>query len=211
MKWELLPISNDEFLISNQTPNPNSQITNYKLRTVYAKFYTAYGAASETVSDSIILKANTTENQTENTTNQNSENNSDNANNNSEIPFVAPEPLAEAGTQTPNNPNNSTSPQPPVFTQALQFGSNNADVKNLQDKLKKLNFFPKEIISNGNFGLATKQAVMDYQKSKGINPNGIVGPRTRKALNGEEFITNKDYQFTQDLKYNDKNEDVKQL
>jgi peptidoglycan hydrolase-like protein with peptidoglycan-binding domain len=52
---------------------------------------------------------------------------------------------------------------------------------------------------------------MEYQKSKGIYPCGIVGPRTRKALNNEEFITNKDYQFTQDFEYNDKGEEVKQL
>ena len=93
----------------------------------------------------------------------------------------------------------------------MQFGSNNDQVINLQNKLKELNFFPKNIKSNGNFGPATKQAVIDYQKSKGIYPCGIVGPRTRKALNNEEFITNKDYVFTKDLKYNDNNNEVKQL
>lgn len=55
IEWTLPSISNGEFLISNQTPNPNDQITNYKLQTVYVKFYTQYGVASEVISDSIIL------------------------------------------------------------------------------------------------------------------------------------------------------------
>lgn len=157
------------------------------VKIVYAKFYTQYGVASETVSDSIILKTIS----------------------------------AEAALETPagsvskleiNNPESAGAKSPLyVFTQTVQIGSHNSQVVQLQDKLKELNFFSQEVKSNGSFGLTTKQAVMKYQRSKGIYPNGIVGPRTRKALNGEDFITNKDYRFTQDLKYNDKKEDVKQL
>ncbi len=172
-----------------------------KVKTVYAKFYTQYGVASEVVSDSIILKTAgaETEEQTENSNQEKSTSETKN-----DKDSESPEDAESNETEF----NNSASI---VFTETLQFNSNNNQVTYLQNKLKELNFFPKEINSNGNFGLITKQAVIEYQKSKEIYPCGIVGPRTRKALNNEEFITNKDYQFTQDLKYNDKTEEVKQL
>ena len=168
----------------------------YGTNTVYVKFYTQYGVASEIVLDSIILKTATAENQSE-TSNQEETKSSTESNENSK---------SEENIATENNQSISF-----TFTQTLQFGSNNPEVKTLQDKLKELNFFSKEIISNGNFGPATEKAIKEYQKSKGIHPCGIVGPRTRKALNNGEFITNKDYKFTKDLKYSDKNEEVKQL
>ena len=178
--------------------------------TVYAKFYTQYGVASEVVSDSIILKTAVTE--TEETTNTETE---------EQIEDTNQEPVSEIENKDSESPNDSEPDKDItvednksaviIFTKALSSGSNNDQVTNLQNKLKELNFFPKEIKSNGNFGSATKQAVKEYQISKEIYPCGIVGPRTRKALNSEEFITNKDYKFTQDLKYNDKNEEVKQL
>ncbi|MCK4891961.1 MAG: DUF2341 domain-containing protein [Candidatus Pacebacteria bacterium] len=151
---------------------------------VYAKFYTQYGVASEVVSDSIILKTAVTDI--------------------GEYPddFDQNQPISETG---------ETKPSLIAFTETLKSGSNNNQVIQLQNKLKELNFFPKEIVSSDNFGLATEQAVVEYQESKDIYPCGIVGPRTRKALNNEEFITNKDYKFTQDLKHNDKNEEVEQL
>lgn len=164
------------------------------VKTVYVKFYTKYGVESEVVSDSIVLGAGLEE----------------------EVKLKAP------AENKPALPNEKTSlPEtsikknialnPIAITKNLGYGSNNNQVIQLQDKLKAINLFPKEIKSNGNFGPATKQAVKEFQKSVGIYPCGTVGPRTRKALNNQEFITNKDYQFTQDLKYNDKGEEVEQL
>lgn len=150
--------------------------------------------ASEVVSDSIILKTVNTEERTED-----SESSEDSESGESD------EESEENTTTEDNQPTLTT------FTQTLQFGSNNQEVKTLQDKLKQLNFFPKEIESNGNFGPTTENAIKEYQASKEIYPCGIVGPRTKKALNNEEFITNKDHHFTKDLKYNDKSEEVKEL
>jgi hypothetical protein len=75
------------------------------------------------------------------------------------------------------------------FQKTLVFGSNNQEVKLLQDKLKELGFFPQTAPSNGNFGPATLKAVQQFQlKYNIVAPNiygyGIVGPMTRKALNG---------------------------
>ena len=172
--------------------------------TVYAKFYTQYGVASEVVLDSIILKTATaeTEEQTEGS--------------NEEEPASEIEGIKDPESTNDSEPNKDTTaednkPATIIFTKTLSSGSNDNQVTQLQNKLKELNFFPKEIESNNSFNLTTKNAVKEYQTSKEIYPCGIVGPRTRKALNNEEFITNKDYQFTKDLKYNDKNEEVKQL
>jgi peptidoglycan hydrolase-like protein with peptidoglycan-binding domain len=163
------------------------------LKTVYVKFYTKYGVESEVVSDSIILDSGL-----------------------KKIISTKPETIIE------NEPAEKTSlPKtsikenialnPIVITKKLKLGSNNNQVIQLQDKLKQLNLFSKEIKSNGNFGPTTIQAVKEFQKSVGIYPCGTVGPRTRKALNNQEFITNKDYRFVKDLKYNDKGEEIKQL
>ena len=184
---------------SKNPPSPllqrgNSQEGN--ICVVYAKFYTQYGVASEVVSDSIIYNSNT---KTEERTEDSDQNKSKDSESSED---------SESNENIAREDNKLFSF---TFTKTLQFGSHGTEVIKLQDKFKQLNFFSKEIESNGNFGPITEQAVMDYQKSKDIYPNGIVGPRTRKALNNEEFITNKDYKFNNDLKYNDKNEDVKQL
>jgi peptidoglycan hydrolase-like protein with peptidoglycan-binding domain len=55
------------------------------------------------------------------------------------------------------------------------------------------------------------EAVREFQKSIGINPIGVVGPRTRAALQGKEFLSNRDYVFTKDLKQGDRDPEVFQL
>lgn len=150
---------------------------------VYVKFFTSYGVSSPIASSSIVLKTDTVSNPNSN-------------------------PNPDSIQPTTSVTQNSNSFQ---FTKTLQPGSNNNEVKELQNFLKQLGFFPQEIKSNGNFGPTTKQAVMKYQKSVGLYPEGVVGSRTRKALNNQEFVTNKDYQFINDLKYGDTGEEVKQL
>lgn len=58
---------------------------------------------------------------------------------------------------------------------------------------------------------AMRRAVGEFQRSVGINPIGVVGPRTAKALNGEEFITNASHIFVQSLGYGARGEEVWQL
>ena len=54
------------------------------------------------------------------------------------------------------------------------------DVIELQQKLTDKGFSPGAI--DGDFGENTKQAVIAFQRSVGLTADGIVGPRTRKAL-----------------------------
>jgi hypothetical protein len=70
-----------------------------------------------------------------------------------------------------------------TFTQYLAVGTNNSEVKALQLLLQCLNYFPKDIAPNGNFGPTTSASVKKFQSANGIGPVGYVGPATRAALN----------------------------
>jgi len=62
----------------------------------------------------------------------------------------------------------------------LKEGSSGAAVVRLQTKLKKVGFNPGRI--DGDFGPATRAALIGFQKSAGLLADGIAGPRTLKAL-----------------------------
>jgi hypothetical protein len=68
------------------------------------------------------------------------------------------------------------------FTKPLSVGSRGEEVRELQMRLKALKyFFYPEITSY--FGSVTENAVVDFQRANSIDPIGIVGPKTRAALN----------------------------
>lgn len=67
------------------------------------------------------------------------------------------------------------------FNRDLSYGSNGADVYDLQDILQELNCFHAN--STGYFGPLTVSAVECYQTNKGISSTGYVGPLTRASLN----------------------------
>lgn len=71
-----------------------------------------------------------------------------------------------------------------VYTRQLKSGSAGDDVSALQTFLESTGFLimPKGV-AKGYFGALTRQAVMKYQKSVGIESVGIVGPKTRAILN----------------------------
>jgi putative chitinase len=62
----------------------------------------------------------------------------------------------------------------------LKQGSSGQDVTNLQQKLKDLGFDPNGI--DGNFGPGTRNALIAFQQSKGLQADGIAGPATLAAL-----------------------------
>jgi putative chitinase len=62
----------------------------------------------------------------------------------------------------------------------LKEGSTGRAVANLQARLKKVGFNPGRI--DGDFGPATKAALIGFQKSAGLLADGIAGPRTLGAL-----------------------------
>ena len=62
----------------------------------------------------------------------------------------------------------------------IRQGDQGGLVKRLQKRLKALGFEPG--LPDGNFGSHTKQAVQGFQQSAGLEPDGVVGPLTWRAL-----------------------------
>jgi putative chitinase len=67
-----------------------------------------------------------------------------------------------------------------VSMQALKEGSTGPDVETLQITLKERGFNPGA--ADGDFGPATRAAVIAFQRSEGLLADGIAGPRTQRAL-----------------------------
>jgi len=63
---------------------------------------------------------------------------------------------------------------------ALRQGSSGPDVTALQQKLKDLGFDPKGV--DGNFGQGTRDALIAFQQSKGLQADGVAGPDTLAEL-----------------------------
>ncbi|MEK7575232.1 MAG: peptidoglycan-binding protein [Patescibacteria group bacterium] len=75
-------------------------------------------------------------------------------------------------------------PNPPsgyVFTESLALGARGEAVRQLQMKLRTLGYFSAD--TTGYFGPITRTAVINFQKAMGLEQVGIVGPKTKMALN----------------------------
>ncbi|MDF2548548.1 MAG: hypothetical protein K0R93_3446 [Anaerosolibacter sp.] len=68
------------------------------------------------------------------------------------------------------------------YTRPLKLGDRGQDVREVQERLNTLGFDAG--LEDGIFGESTRQAVMQFQRSKGLTPDGIVGPNTYTALLG---------------------------
>lgn len=68
-----------------------------------------------------------------------------------------------------------------VGPRTVKIGSTGSDVMTLQQKLSALHLYGGKI--DGNFGQGTQNAVVAFQKSRGLIPvDGIVGPATWKVI-----------------------------
>ncbi|MGI6485837.1 MAG: spore cortex-lytic enzyme [Tepidanaerobacteraceae bacterium] len=63
----------------------------------------------------------------------------------------------------------------------LCYGTYGSDVSQLQQKLNQLGFWAGQV--DGIFGKRTQNAVLSFQRAKGLKVDGIVGPATFSALN----------------------------
>jgi predicted chitinase len=82
----------------------------------------------------------------------------------------APEPVVEDELVV------VSAPQGPI----LRPGDRGVFVKALQERLKELGYFSGLI--DGKYGPLTERAVTNFQREHGLVPDGIVGDRTRQAL-----------------------------
>jgi peptidoglycan hydrolase-like protein with peptidoglycan-binding domain len=68
----------------------------------------------------------------------------------------------------------------------LKEGASGPLVRQLQEKLAGGGFNPGQI--DGIYGPKTREAVIQFQNSKGLAPDGIVGTQTWGALNPAPFM-----------------------
>lgn len=71
-------------------------------------------------------------------------------------------------------------PNAPTAEPVLKNGAQGDDVTNLQSRLKTLGYYSGEI--DGQFGNATREAVMLFQYQNGLDTDGVVGSETRALL-----------------------------
>ncbi len=78
------------------------------------------------------------------------------------------------------SPNGGRAGTTPSADGLLRVGSQGSAVTTLQTQLLRHGASPGPI--DGDFGPATKAAVIRFQRSHGLDPDGIVGPQTQAAL-----------------------------
>lgn len=88
--------------------------------------------------------------------------------------------LAGQGSTPPPEPTTTTTTR---TVRVLQIGSKGEDVRRLQDGLNRV--FPSysRLVEDGSYGTATAAVVREFQKRSSLTADGIVGTRTREALN----------------------------
>lgn len=67
-----------------------------------------------------------------------------------------------------------------AVSETVKQGSSGATVKQVQQKLKDLGYYSGSV--DGIFGTNTKNAVMKFQKAKGLTADGVAGSATLSAL-----------------------------
>ena len=79
-------------------------------------------------------------------------------------------------------PSSSTTVKPSIPAGMLGLGSEGAEVKQLQENLIKLGYKLPKYGADGDFGDETLQAILQFQKDKNIEQDGIVGPATKACI-----------------------------
>jgi peptidoglycan hydrolase-like protein with peptidoglycan-binding domain len=98
------------------------------------------------------------------------------------VPSVAPTTPAPSPSVAPSAPATpstaATTPAPKP--QKLKTGAKGAKVLALQHRLTELGYWNGK--ADGTFGSLTQQAIYALQKAAGLGRDGVVGPKTQKAL-----------------------------
>ena len=68
--------------------------------------------------------------------------------------------------------------------QAYRVGDQGSEIAEIQGKLVALGY---DVMADGDFGLATVEAIKEFQKANGIHVDGLIGPATYAALLGRDM------------------------
>ena len=68
--------------------------------------------------------------------------------------------------------------------QAYRVGDQGSEIAEIQGKLVLLGY---DVMADGDFGPATVEAIKAFQKSQGLEVNGLIGPATYAALLGRDM------------------------
>ncbi|MBR2518822.1 MAG: C40 family peptidase [Selenomonadaceae bacterium] len=68
--------------------------------------------------------------------------------------------------------------------QAYRVGDQGSEIAEIQGRLVALGY---DVMADGDFGLATVEAIKEFQRSHGINADGLIGPATYAALLGRDM------------------------
>ncbi len=79
-------------------------------------------------------------------------------------------------------------PALPTAEPVLRTGMTGQNVKDVQSRLYTLGYYQAEI--DGQYGAATKEAVIAFQKRNGLGADGIVGAETKNVLFSPEAKPN---------------------
>lgn len=79
-------------------------------------------------------------------------------------------------------------PAPPATPPVLRRGSQGPAVKTLQERLNDLKVVLPALNPDGQFGGMTFDAVRSFQSTKGLAPDGVVGPKTQEVLAGDQTV-----------------------
>lgn len=95
----------------------------------------------------------------------------------------SPASLGSKGPSAPSTSSSTSASKPantPLFSGELASGSRGRDVTHLQDTLRSAGFNPGK--TDGIFGPKTEAALRNFQRSKGLQVDGIAGSQTFGAL-----------------------------
>lgn len=98
--------------------------------------------------------------------------------------------LYQKTATSPNNNSGSRGGESAPISRLLKVGSRGEDVRTLQNQLNALGFSAGK--ADGIFGSATRNAVINFQRSRGLAADGIVGPATVAAINAALNQSGKD-------------------
>lgn len=68
--------------------------------------------------------------------------------------------------------------------QAYRVGDQGSEIAEIQGRLVALGY---DVMADGDFGLATVEAIKEFQKANGIHADGLIGPATYAALLGRDM------------------------